>query len=124
MAVRRGHLQIPALRLPGMARTKGDRELPQVSISYAFGPGGWLRSVGSSIGREVPDLEGCWEKGASRVTRATGPYGRRESAGIALRYGKDSQRSRWPRAAEPSGRFAGRFCETSRETAERSEVNA
>jgi len=33
------------------------------------------------------------------VTRATGPYGRREFAGIALRYGKDSQRSRWPRAA-------------------------
>ena len=62
----------------------------------------------------------CLRIGASRVTRATGPDARRGSEGIAMRYGKESQRSRWPRAAEPSGLSRGRFRLGLRETAERS----
>ena len=68
----------------------------------------------------VIPLKGCCRSGASRVTSATGPDARRGFEGIAVRYVEKPQRSRWPRAAEPSGLSRGRFPMNLRETAERS----
>ena len=60
------------------------------SVSYKLA----LRNLGDVTSY----LEGCCRSGASRVTSATGPYARRCSEDIAMRYVKESQRSRWPRA--------------------------